>query len=71
MKKLIKKLNTYQLFTLIFIVLCIGVFLTFLKNGRSFIWSTDGFKQHYIFLENFHETIRRLFLLMEFRTWVR
>ena len=43
MKKLIKKLNTYQLFTLIFIVLCIGVFLTFLKNGRSFIWSTDGF----------------------------
>ena len=57
MKKLIKKLNTYQLFTLIFIVLCIGVFFTFLKNGRSFIWSTDGFKQHYIFLENFHETI--------------
>ena len=58
MKKLIKKLNTYQLFTLIFIVLCIGVFFTFLKNGRSFIWSTDGFKQHYIFLENFHETIK-------------
>ena len=58
MKKLIKKLNTYQLFTIIFIVLCIGVFFTFLKNGRSFIWSTDGFKQHYIFLENFHQTIR-------------
>ena len=35
MKKLIKKLNTYQLFTLIFIVLCIGVFLTFLKNVKN------------------------------------
>ena len=58
MKKLTKKLNTYQIFTIIFILLCFGVFFTFIKNGRSFIWETDGFKQHYLFLENFHETIK-------------
>ena len=58
MKKTVKKLNTYQLYTLIFIVLCILVFFGFIKSGRSFIWSTDGFKQHYLFLEDFHNTIK-------------
>ena len=58
MKKLSKKLNTYQLFTITFILLCFGVFFSFIISGRSFIWEPDGFKQHYVFLEKFYETIK-------------
>ena len=61
MKKITKKLNTYQIFTIMFIALCFGVFFTFIQKGRSFIWATDGFKQHYLFLQNFHETIKNGF----------
>lgn len=57
MKKISKKINTYQLFTIIFILLCFGVFFSFIKSGKSFIWKPDGFMQHYIFLENFYKTI--------------
>ena len=60
MKKISKKINTYQLFTITFIILCFGVFFSFIKSGRSFIWGTDGFNQHYIFLEKFYETIKNL-----------
>ena len=58
MKKISKKINTYQLFTIAFILLCFGVFFSFIKSGRSFIWEPDGFKQHYVFLEKFYETIK-------------
>ena len=58
MKKISKKINTYQLFTITFIILCFGVFFSFIKSGRSFIWEPDGFKQHYVFLEQFYETIK-------------
>ncbi len=58
MKKISKKLNTYQIFTIVFILLCFGVFFSFIKSGRSFIWTSDGFKQHFLFLENFYQTIK-------------
>ena len=58
MKKLAKKLTTYQLFTITFILLCFGIFFCFIKSGRSFIWKPDGFNQHYIFLEKFYETLK-------------
>ena len=58
MKKISKKINTYQLFTITFILLCFGVFFSFIISGRSFIWEPDGFKQHYVFLEKFYETIK-------------
>ena len=60
MKKFAKKLNTYQLFTLIFIILCFGVFFSFIISGRSFIWKTDGYNQHYIFFEDFYNTIKNI-----------
>lgn len=41
MKKFIKKLNTYSIYTIIFIILCIFVFFSFIKNGRSFIWQNN------------------------------
>ena len=49
MKKSNKKMNTYQLFTITFILLCFGVFFSCIKSGRSFIWEPDGFKQHYVY----------------------
>ena len=60
MKKISKKLNTYQIFTIIFVILYFGVFFSFIKSGRSFIWEPDGYKQHYIFLEHFYETIKNV-----------
>lgn len=57
-KKIIKKLNTYQMYTILFIILCFIIFFAFIKNNRTFIWKTDGFKQHYLILENFYNTIK-------------
>ena len=61
MKNFSKKLNTYIMFSIIFLLLCIAVFFSFIKSGRSFIWESDGFKQHYLFLENFHEAFKTSF----------
>ena len=61
MKKIIKKLNAYHLYTILFILLCVIIFFGFFKNGRSFVWMTDGFKQHYLFLEDFHRSIKEGF----------
>lgn len=68
MKKInVKKINIYQIYTIIFIILCIGVFWNFIRNGKSFIWKPDGFKQHYIIFENFNYTMRNL--VHEFSTF--
>ena len=61
MKKISKKLNIYLMFSVIFLLLCIAVFFSFIKSGRSFIWESDGFKQHYLFLENFHQAFKTSF----------
>lgn len=58
MKKLAKKLNTYQIFTILFILLCFGIFFSFIISGRSFIWNPDGVKQHFLLFENFYNTIK-------------
>ena len=58
MKKLIKKLNAYQLYTLVFVILCIIIFFGFIKSGRSFIWDSDGLKQHYVFMEDLYNSIK-------------
>lgn len=41
MKKIINKLNTYFLYTIIFVFLCFLVFFSFIKNGRSFVIGTN------------------------------
>ena len=60
MKKISKKINTYQIFSIIFIFLCFGVFSIFFITKRSFIWDSDGIKQHYIFFENFYNSIKNI-----------
>ena len=42
-----KKYNAYIFYTIIFAVVALAVFWLFIKTGKSFIWKTDGFKQHY------------------------
>lgn len=58
MKKL--KSNLYLIYTILFMLISIVVFFSFIKSEKSFIWQTDGFKQHYVILENFNQTIRNL-----------
>ena len=60
MKAFKQKLNSYHIFSIIFIILCFGVFFSFIKTGRSFIWNSDGIKQHYIFFENFYNTLKNI-----------
>ena len=60
MKKIKQKINSYHIFTIVFIILCFGVFFSFIQTGRSFIWNTDGVKQHYIFFENFYNTLKNI-----------
>lgn len=69
MKKISQKLNTYQIFTIIYFLLCCVVFFSFIKSGRSFIWNSDGFKQHFVFLENFHKTIRNIITEFSSFSW--
>lgn len=58
MKKLNKKINIYVLYTLIFLILSIIVFISFIISGKSFIWKTDGFKQHLVILQNLTEILK-------------
>ncbi len=59
MKKLdVKKFNIYILYTIMFLILGIIVFGTFIILGNSFIWNPDGFKQHFVIFQSFHELIR-------------
>ena len=60
MKKIKQKINSYHIFTIMFIILSFGVFFSFIKTSRSFIWDTDGVKQHYIFFENFYNSLKNI-----------
>ena len=58
----------YSFYTLIFSVLCLCVFVIFIKNGRSFVFDgggQDGISQHYIslvYIGNYlREILRNLF----------
>ena len=60
-KEYAKKHKTFIIFTLLFAITTIGVYWLFLKGKISFIWNTDGLKQHYIILYDFNEMIRNVF----------
>ena len=56
-----KKVNIYIYYTLIFGLIAFASFFVFIKLGKSFIWNTDGFRQHYVILENFNIMIKNMF----------
>ena len=68
-KKLIKNENWYKtlykkwdwliLYTLLFLFVFSLIYWFFIKTGKSFIWNQDGMTQHYVFLKDFNQIIRK------------
>lgn len=57
----VRKDKTYITYTILFCVISFIIFAIFIKNNRSFIWQTDGIKQHFVILYDFNQIIRNLF----------
>lgn len=53
-----EKTKIYWIYAILFFILSAVIFSIFIINKRSFIWQTDGIKQHYIILKDFNEMIR-------------
>ncbi len=60
-KEYAKKHKAFIIFSILFSITVIGVYWLFLKGKISFIWNTDGLRQHYIILYDFNEKVRNLF----------
>lgn len=60
MKRFFKKDNYYILYSLVFIIVFMIAFSQFFLNGKSFISTTDGIKQHYNSLIYFGQYIRSI-----------
>ncbi len=59
MKKIFnEKTKIYWIYTALFLLIACIVFSIFIINKRSFIWQTDGLKQHYIILRDFNQNVR-------------
>ncbi len=55
-----KKINIYQLYSLLFIAMCAVVFVQFALYGRTFVWKEDGRTQHlqaYIYYGRYLRTV--------------
>lgn len=55
------KSKIYLIYTAIFFVMSLIIYFIFIKNGKTFIWNSDGYNQHFSILYNFNETIRNAF----------
>ena len=54
----------YGVYTLMFLLMCIGAFLPFFTEGKSFVWGAgveDGLSQHFSALEYYGEALREFF----------
>lgn len=59
MKKIFnEKTKIYWIYTILFIIIACSVFSIFAYNKCSFIWQSDGIKQHFIILKDFNEKVR-------------
>lgn len=67
MKKLITRFNTSSKFNLfisyscLFLLLIPVVFFPFIREGKTFIWDTDGVSQHFPILQYYGRILRGLF----------
>ena len=57
----IKKDKTYITYTILFCVISFFVFAVFIKYNKSFVWQSDGIKQHFAILYDFNQIIRNMF----------
>ena len=53
--------KTYLIYTVLFGIISFIVFLAFIKYNRSFVWQSDGIKQHFVILYDFNQMIRNIF----------
>ena len=60
-KEFCKERLVYFIYSFLFLIMVIGVFFLFIEQKKSFMWYTDGVKQHYLFLYDFNEIIRNIF----------
>lgn len=56
-----KEDRTYRTYTLLFCAISFLVFWIFLIRNKSFIWESDGIKQHFIILYDFNQIVRNIF----------
>ncbi|MFC6465121.1 YfhO family protein [Marinilactibacillus sp. GCM10026970] len=62
--------RTLLIYTILFIGIMIAVFSAyFLSAGASFIWTTDGYTQHYLLFHDYLEKLRGLFTGQGFAMW--
>lgn len=59
MKKFLK--NQYVCYTLLFLCISVFVFLSFILEGKTFIWKEDGIWQHFLILYDYNDFIRNIF----------
>ncbi len=50
--------NIYFIYSVLFLLLLLVVFLPFIKEGRSFVWNVDGINQHYPILIYYGRLLR-------------
>lgn len=55
------KSKGYLIYTGIFFAMALIIYFVFIKSGKTFIWNSDGYNQHFSILYNFNETIRNAF----------
>lgn len=60
-KDFFKDRLVYFIYSILFLIMIVGVYWVFIKQGKSFIWYRDGIKQHFLFLYDFNEIIRSFF----------
>ncbi len=56
-----KKGKIYIIYTFLFCIISLSIFAIFIKLNKSFIWQSDGVKQHYAILYHFNQIIRNMF----------
>ena len=59
-KKLLGKYKVYFYYTIIFTIISFLAFYCYITLGKSFIWQTDGLKQHYVILYDFNNIVRNI-----------
>jgi len=67
-KKRISK-RTFLKYTALFALMCVVIYAAFVIQGKTFIWESDGFHQHYPFFREYLTIIRQFFETGEWQSW--
>lgn len=59
-KRLNRKTEYFLFYTVCFLIVCLGVFVWYYSAGRTFIWQSDGWTQHYKALVYYGKYLRKI-----------